>query len=117
VLKSLGIEDFAKSYCEVEKVLMVRGAGNKADYFLEVAVYVEGGRNGIIWLPEGLGGWGWRRFVGELCRLLEPFQAKFVEFSSAGKQVGVGVEDSWSRCSFAEVVQATTSSLPQTLVG
>jgi hypothetical protein len=31
---------------------------NKAGWFLEVAVFVEGGRKGVIRLPEGCGGWG-----------------------------------------------------------
>jgi hypothetical protein len=90
VLKSPGIEDFAKSYREVEKVLMVRGGGNKAGCYLEVTVSAKGGRKGIIWLSEGREGWGWRSFVGELRHLLVPFQAKSelqgsVEISSAWK--------------------------------
>jgi hypothetical protein len=48
---SLGKEDFVKSYCEDEKVLMVHGGGNKAGHYLEVAIYAKGGRKGIIWLP------------------------------------------------------------------
>jgi hypothetical protein len=59
VLKSPGKEDFVKSYREDEKVLMVCGGGNKADCYLEVSVYAEGGWKGIIWVPEGRGGWGW----------------------------------------------------------
>jgi hypothetical protein len=42
-------EDFAKSF---------RKSSNKAGRFLEAAVFVEGGRKGITWLPEGCGGWG-----------------------------------------------------------
>jgi hypothetical protein len=38
---------------------MVCGGGNKADCYLEVSVYAEGGWKGIIWVPEGRGGWGW----------------------------------------------------------
>jgi hypothetical protein len=73
VLKSLGIEDFAKSYREVEKVVMVRGGRNKAGRYMEVAVSAEGGQKGIIWLLEGRGGWGWHRFAGELRQLLASF--------------------------------------------
>lgn len=115
VLKSLGKEDFVKSYHEDEKVLMVRGGGNKASCYLEFAIYAEGGWKCIIWLPEGRGGWGWRLFMGELRQLLVPFEAKSrlsgsVEISPEGKQMGVGVKASSFGCSFAEVVRATASS-------
>jgi len=101
VLKSPGKEDFVKSYRVDEKVLMVHGGGNKVGRYLEVAVYAEGGRKGIIWLPEGRGGWGWRRFAGELCQLLVPFEANSqlpgsVEISPKGKQMGVGAKASSS---------------------
>jgi hypothetical protein len=56
LLKSLGKEDFIKSYREDEKVLMVRGGSNKVGRYLEVAVYADGGRKGIIWLPDSRGG-------------------------------------------------------------
>lgn len=55
-IKSLVKEDFVRTYREEVKVLMVRGVGNKVGRFLEVAVYIEGGRKGMIWIPEG--GWG-----------------------------------------------------------
>jgi hypothetical protein len=45
-------EDFVKSYHENVKALMVRGGGNKAVCYLEVAVFVEGGHKGVVWLPE-----------------------------------------------------------------
>jgi hypothetical protein len=73
VLKSSGIEDFAKCYSEVEKVLMVREGRNKAGCYMEVAVFAKVGWKGIIWLPEGRVGWGWRRFAGELRQLLASF--------------------------------------------
>jgi hypothetical protein len=59
-LKSPGKEDFVKSFQEDVKVLFVRGGSNKAARFSEVAVYAEGGRKGMIWLPEGCEGRGWR---------------------------------------------------------
>jgi hypothetical protein len=37
---------------------MVHGGSNKARRYLEVSVYVEGGRKGVLWLPEGRFGWG-----------------------------------------------------------
>jgi hypothetical protein len=46
-------KEIAKSYRKGDKVTMVHGEGNKAGRFLEVSVFVEGGRKGVIWLPEG----------------------------------------------------------------
>jgi hypothetical protein len=59
-------EEFAKSYREGDKAKMVHGGGNEAGRFLEVSVLTEGGRKGVISLPEGRFGRGWRRFAGEL---------------------------------------------------
>jgi hypothetical protein len=64
-------EEIAKTFREGDKAMMVHGGGNKAGRFLEVAVLAVGGRKGVIWLPEGRFGNGWRRFAGELRRLLE----------------------------------------------
>jgi hypothetical protein len=46
-------EDVTKSYREGNKVLMVHGGANKARRYLEVSVYAEGCRKGVLWLPEG----------------------------------------------------------------
>ena len=64
------VEDLALSYCEGDKVTMVHGGGNKTGRFLEVSALAEGGRKGVIWLPEGRYGQGWRRFAGELQEVL-----------------------------------------------
>ena len=66
----------AKSYCEGDKVLMVHGGANKAGRSLEVSVYAKGGRKGVLWLPEGCFGQGWRCFVGELHLMLVPPNGK-----------------------------------------
>jgi hypothetical protein len=58
--------DFARSFRDEVRTLKVRMGSNQAGCFLEVAVFVEGGRKGVIRLPEGRGGWGWQRFVDEL---------------------------------------------------
>jgi hypothetical protein len=63
-------EDISKSYREGDKVLMVHGGSNKAGRYLEVSVYTEGGRKGVLWIPEGRFGRGWRRFAGELSLML-----------------------------------------------
>jgi hypothetical protein len=64
-------EEIAKTFREGDKAMMVHGGGNKAGRFLEVSFLAVGGRKGVIWLPEGRFGRGWRRFAGELRRLLE----------------------------------------------
>ena len=46
-------EDFARSFRDEARVLKVRMGSNKVGCFLEVAVFVEGGRKGVIRLPEG----------------------------------------------------------------
>jgi hypothetical protein len=63
-------EEIAKTFREGDKAMMVHRGGNKAGRFLEVSVIAEGGRKGVIWLPEGCFGRGWRRFAGELRHLL-----------------------------------------------
>jgi hypothetical protein len=61
----------AKGFREDENSLLVREGCNKAGRFLEVAVEADGGWKGMIWLLEGKKGWGWRRFVSEMRRMLE----------------------------------------------
>ena len=67
---SLGEEDFAKSFREKGKVLMVHKGWNKSNRFLVAVVFAEGGRRGGIWFPKGREGWGWRCIVGELRKCL-----------------------------------------------
>jgi hypothetical protein len=62
-------KDFIRSFREGSKVLLVRRGGNAAGRFLEVAVYGVGGRRGIIFIPEGRDGRGWRSFVLELDKI------------------------------------------------
>jgi hypothetical protein len=37
---------------------------------VQVGIFVEGGRKGVIWIPEGRNGRGWRRFASELQLLI-----------------------------------------------
>jgi hypothetical protein len=94
-------EDIAKSYREGDKVTMVHGGGNKAGKYLEVSVYAEGGRKGVIWLPEGRFGRGWRRFAGELRKMAED-QIKKTE--KVGSLPGISSERS-----FADVLRSTNA--------
>jgi hypothetical protein len=59
-------EEFARSFRDEVRTLKVRMGSNKAGCFLKVAVFVEGGRKGVIRLPKGRGGCGWQQFVDEL---------------------------------------------------
>jgi hypothetical protein len=61
-----GDHDFVKSFREGSKLLIACRGENKAGRFLEAAAYGLGGRRGLILIPEGRGGWGWRKFSGEL---------------------------------------------------
>jgi hypothetical protein len=69
-------DDIANSCREGDKVLMVHGGVNKAGRFLEVPVYAEGGRRGVLWLPEGCYGQGWRHFAGDLRLMLPSAEGK-----------------------------------------
>jgi hypothetical protein len=73
-------KDFVKSYCEDVKALMVREGGNKAGRYLEVVVFVEGGRKGVIWLPEDREGWaGLRLWVScGRCLLFQRLGRRFL---------------------------------------
>lgn len=49
---------FVKCFWENSKVWIVWKGCNKAGWYLEMAVYVVGGRRGFILLPDGRGGRG-----------------------------------------------------------
>ena len=49
-------EEFARIFQDEARTLKVRMGNNKASWFLEVAVFVEGRWKGVIRLPEGRGG-------------------------------------------------------------
>jgi hypothetical protein len=94
-------EVFARSFRDEVRVVKIRMGSNKAGYFLETAVFVEGARKGTIRIPEGRGGWGWQRFVDELRLLNAQLSVKapsVVPVPSAGV---VG-----SQPTFAEVLAA-----------
>jgi hypothetical protein len=107
-LKSQGTEVFTKSFREDVKVLKVHKGCNKAGCFLAAVVFAEGNLKGIIWLLEGREGWGWRRFVDELRKLLVFLVAK-------EKPLVLGVNSSGgvvsSKCSYAVVVSSTARLL------
>jgi hypothetical protein len=69
-LKSPGIMDFVKSFREESKLVIVRRGGNQVGRFLEVSSFAVGGQKGSIWLLEGRDGRGWRRFAGELSKMV-----------------------------------------------
>jgi hypothetical protein len=64
-------EDFASMHQDEARVLKVQLGSNKAGCFLEVAVFIEGGRKGVIRILKDCGGWGWQRFVDKLRSLVK----------------------------------------------
>jgi hypothetical protein len=90
------MEDFAKSFREEVEVLMVHKGSNKVGWFLEAAIFVEGGQKDIIWLPEGRGGWGWRCFIGEQRHLLGPIVSKDRPVVFGGTFGGGGISSTWT---------------------
>jgi hypothetical protein len=98
-------EDFARTFRDEVRVLKVRMGSNKAGYFLEVAVFVEGGRKGVIRLPEGRGGWGWQRFVDELRLLVVQLVEKELLVVPAANPGEVGTAPS-----FADPTMNTSST-------
>jgi hypothetical protein len=56
---SQGKEEFAKSFRENGKALIVHKGCNKSSCFLVAAVFAEGGRRVGIWFPKGCEGWCW----------------------------------------------------------
>jgi hypothetical protein len=86
VLMSQGTKDFVKSFREKvkAKAWIVRIGSNKDGRFLELAVYVEGCRQGLILFPKGRGGQGWNRMAKELGKVLV-----FLDTSSGSSPVGV----------------------------
>jgi hypothetical protein len=104
-------EDFARSFRDEVRVVKVRMGSNKAGYFLEAAVFVEGNQKGVIRLPEGRGGWGWQRFVDELHLLMAQLATKV---SPAVPVVNTGVVG--SPPTFADVLVAPPGGLKSSFV-
>ena len=112
-------EDFVKSSSEGRKKLSVRGGCNKAGRFLEVVVFVDDDRKGIIWIPEACSGRGWRRFVVEL-QLLVATLASSAGSSSEGSLLEEKSRVSSQRIeagrSFAEALRSPSCEVEE-LVG
>ena len=112
-------KDGSAGFREDENCLVVREGCNKAGRFLEVAVEVDGGQKGTIWLLEGRKGWGWRHFVSEMRRVLEfqggqigPIVDKYPSLS--GKRVEVEestLAGSRFGRSFVSVLRSTVGGL------
>jgi hypothetical protein len=70
---------------------------------MEAGIYVEGGRNGVIWIPEGRNGRGWWRFAGELRQLITTKEKGLaLEVLKAPSSVGF----TWQ--SFADGIRASS---------
>jgi hypothetical protein len=113
-LRSPALEDFVRSSSEGRKSLSVRGGCNKGGRFLEVVVFVDDDRKGIIWILEDHFERGWRRFVTELRSWLvaltsihgfsseEAFKEKKADEGSSGVKNGQ---------SYADVVRSQSSEV------
>jgi hypothetical protein len=87
----LGVFDFVKPFREGSKVTIVRLGRNINGRFVEVVVYGLGGQRGFLRIPEGRGGWGWLKFVGELRKEKDSLVATVgcdFEFSSLAEKAG-----------------------------
>jgi hypothetical protein len=87
----LGVFDFVKSFREGSKVTIVCLGGNTNGRFVEATVYGLGGQRGFLRIPEGRGGWGWLKFVGELRKAKDSLVAVVgcgFDFSSLAEKVG-----------------------------
>ena len=105
-------EEFAKTFRDEVRILKIWMVSNKVGWFLEVAVFVEGGRKGVIKLPEGRGGWGWQRFVDELRILVANFVEKSLPMVQADidGEVGCTANTGVVGCANAEVVGCESCS-------
>ena len=75
------------------------GGGNKLGRFVQ-GIFIEGGRKGVIWIPEGRNGRGWRRFAGEL-RLLISSKVKRLDLEAPLAPSSAGL---FTGRSFVEVI-------------
>jgi hypothetical protein len=101
--------DFVRSSSEGRKSLSVRGGCNKGGRFLEVVVFVDDERKGIIWIPEARSGRGWRRFVTELRSWLATLTSVHgfsSEVASKEKMADEGSSGGKNGRSYADVVRS-----------
>jgi hypothetical protein len=108
-------EDFARMHQDEARVLKVRLGSNKAGCFLEVAVFVEAGRKGVIRILEGRVGWGWQRFVYELHSLVKQISERAMPVAPKINAGEVGKMQSFEdpTVKAGEEVCASHSKLPE----
>jgi hypothetical protein len=102
-------------------VLIIRRGGKKNGRVVEAAVYGVGGWRGFLLIPEGHGGWGWLKFVGELRKakdfLVAMVGCGFGSSSPAEKEgvqkvgPGMGKVLNCNKPLFVEVVRADCAQL------
>ena len=66
-----------------------------------MGIFVEGGRKGVIWIPEGKNGRGWRRFAGEM-QLLISSKVKGLDLEASQVPSSAGL---FTGRSFVEVIR------------
>jgi hypothetical protein len=70
-----GLKEFVKSSKVGNKAFIALHCSNKHGCFLAVAEYGGGGRKGLVVIPKGRCGRGWRGFALELQKFLESLQS------------------------------------------
>jgi hypothetical protein len=65
--------DFLDSSKEGNKAFIAQKSSNRAGRFVEIAEYRVGGRRGLIVVPKGRQGRGWKLFAAELGKVVALF--------------------------------------------
>lgn len=83
IVRNTEVTKFIKSSRDGNKAFIAQRCFNRFGWYLEVIQYVVGGPRGLIVIPEGREGRGWRSFAAELRKVVA-----FFEFSlSTGSRV------------------------------
>ncbi len=83
LIRNTEVTEFIKSSRDGNNAFIAQKCSNRSDQYLEVMEYAMGGCRGLIVIPEGREGRGWRSFPAELRKVVA-----FFEFSlSAGSRV------------------------------
>jgi hypothetical protein len=100
------ITEFINSCREEHKAFIAHRVANRAGHFLELVEYAVGGRRGLIVIPEGSEGQGWRLFSIEMRKVVDFF----------GSSSGVVWRHDFSGFSFANAGGSSSRNMDKKLV-